>query len=42
MLQHLQLVLLDLLMSPYGLKGDVHMKSMEALAMFLVACGHGW
>ena len=28
--------------STYGLKADIHIKSLETLAMFLVACGHGW
>ena len=32
----------DLLVSTYGLKADIHIKSLETLAMFLVACGHGW
>lgn len=32
----------ELLVSTYGLKSSIHMNSIEALAMFLMACGHGW
>jgi hypothetical protein len=32
----------DLLERKYGLESTIHMSSIEALAMFLVVCGHGW
>jgi hypothetical protein len=32
----------DLLVSNYGLKSPVNMSSIEALAIFLATCGHGW
>ena len=32
----------DLLVNNYGLTSSIHMSSIEALAIFLVTCGHGW
>src|SRR6266498_2663250 len=32
----------ELLVSTYGLQSSIHMNSMEALAIFLIAYGHGW
>lgn len=34
-------MLLDLLVSKYGLQSSINMSSMESLAIFLLVCGHG-